>query len=193
MEVGEIKQLEKGVRRLPVVGLREMGTRTWLFGEGRIDPSVVEMNLRCGQLKKQTVKAALNPTKKTERQREKRCTHDTRNANHISSYGGSSSPSHTKHLKTSNLRAAPLTADETAYPSGSTPRPHPDVRCRPTLSSAREREREGGRDEYESRIESGEQSGKTLSARTWRARAGRAESISSARMHCAEPRRTMRE
>jgi hypothetical protein len=26
-------------------------TRTWLFGEGRIDPNVVEMNLRRGQLK----------------------------------------------------------------------------------------------------------------------------------------------
>jgi hypothetical protein len=25
-------------------------TRTWLFGEGRIDPNVVEMNLRPGQL-----------------------------------------------------------------------------------------------------------------------------------------------
>jgi hypothetical protein len=28
----------------------EMGTRTWLFGEGRMDPNVVEMNLRRGQL-----------------------------------------------------------------------------------------------------------------------------------------------
>jgi hypothetical protein len=116
-------------------------------------------------------------------------THEMRNANHISSYGGSSSPSHTKQLRTSKRRAARRTADETAYPSASTPRPHLDVRCRPTLSSAREREECGDEDGDES----GEQSGKMLSARTWRERAGRAESISSVRMHCAEPRRTMRE
>jgi hypothetical protein len=30
-------------------------TRTWLFGEGRIDPNVVEMNLRRGQLKKEKI------------------------------------------------------------------------------------------------------------------------------------------
>jgi len=27
-------------------------TRTWLFGEGSMDPNVVEMNLRRGQLSK---------------------------------------------------------------------------------------------------------------------------------------------
>jgi hypothetical protein len=29
-----------------------MDTRTWLFGEGRMDPNVVEINLRRGQLSK---------------------------------------------------------------------------------------------------------------------------------------------
>jgi hypothetical protein len=83
------------------------------------------MDFRCGQLKPQqttkTKKQSVSDLKK-----KTKYTHEMRNANHMSSYGGSSSPSHTNERRTSRWRAVRRTADETTYPSGSTLRPHLD-------------------------------------------------------------------
>lgn len=76
-------------------------------------------------------------------------THKMRNANHMSSYGGSSSPSQAKQRRTSKCFAARRTADDTAYASGSALRPHLDDAPPPG------------------------ESGLTLSERTCRARSGR--------------------
>jgi hypothetical protein len=101
-------------------------TRTWLFGEGRIDPNVVEMNLRPGQLNAEKGDGMIEGEgsergrgRGREGERETQTqTHKIRKANHMSSYGGNSSPSQTKHRRTSKCLATFNTADDTAYASG---------------------------------------------------------------------------
>lgn len=79
----------------------------------------------------------------------------------MSSYGGSSSPSHTKHRRTSRCLATLNTADDTAYASGSTLRPHFDADADDDDNAPVPRPASG-------------ESGQTLSERTCRARSGRA-------------------
>ena len=86
-------------------------------------------------------------------------THEIRKANHMSSYGGNSSPSQSKHRRTSRYLATLNTADDTAYASGRALRPHLD---------------DDDDEDALGPLPAVNESGQTLSERTCRARSGRA-------------------
>ena len=127
-------------------------SRTWLFGEGRIDPNVVEMNLRRGQLN--------NDKRITRRMRNHRegegvrDAQDTQGEPHVI-VRGQLLPSHTKDRKTSRCLATLNTAEDTAYASDKALRPHLDDEGEPVP------------------LPTNIESGQTLSDRTCRARSGR--------------------